>query len=558
MSLKYRLSIIAALVLISIWSLFPRTVVQRHLDREKGMVDDTIRRVPLKYGLDLRGGMHLSLEIDTIASRNVGNVSDALDRALKIIRNRVDQFGVAETVVQKSGNDRITVEIPGIDDPKRAARIVEQAAFLEFKITDKTNALDKIAPRIDQIIKEKNIAVAPDSGKPATTSPGLESLFSKDTTKKDEAKKDTVNVKDDSAKADSTVAGAPGAFRKLVGAGRVPGQFLVRQADYATVKRYLDLPDVKAIMPPGKEIQWQSDTVLLGDGRSYRAFYVLDSRPLITGQDLEDAQPQSNPSEGTLVIFELSNEGGRRFRVETSKHIQDHMAIILDGMVMGEPPVIQSAIGRRGQITMGGRELQAAQDLALVLRAGALPIKLKVAEHRTIGPSLGEDAVRQGLYSGVLGLALVILIMVGYYRFSGFISILGLLFYALTTLAILAFFDAVLTLPGLAGFVLSIGMAVDANVLIFERIREEIVAGKTIRRSIDDGFDHAWTAIIDTHVTTALTAAILYQFGTGPVKGFAVTLLAGLAASLVSAIFVARTFFLAWLNKSEHVETLSI
>jgi preprotein translocase subunit SecD len=285
---------------------------------------------------------------------------------------------------------------------------------------------------------------------------------------------------------------------------------------------------------------------------------MLDARPIITGEYLTDARPETTPMEGNVVTFSLNNTGGRRFRAETQRHIGDYMAIVLDDVVQGQPPVIRGAIGTSGQITMTGKPLQAAQDLALVLRAGALPVKLMVVESRTIGPSLGEDSIRQGLRAGALSVALVLLIMVTYYRFSGFLAVLGLAFYGVTTLAILAGFDAVLTLPGLAGFVLSIGMAVDANFLIFERIREELDVGKTVRRAIDEGFDHAWSAIVDTHVTTALTAAILFQFGTGPVRGFAVALLAGLAASLVSAIFVVRTLFLLWLQRTRGAQTLSI
>jgi preprotein translocase subunit SecD len=207
---------------------------------------------------------------------------------------------------------------------------------------------------------------------------------------------------------------------------------------------------------------------------------------------------------------------------------------------------------------MGNRDLQAAQDLALVLRAGALPVPLKVAEVRSIGASLGQDAIQEGMRAGILGIVLVIIIMIVYYRFSGFLAVIGLAFYTLVTLAVLAGFDAVLTLPGIAGFVLSIGMAVDANFLIFERVREELDRGKTVRLSLDEGFQHALSAIIDTHVTTALTAVILYQFGTGPVRGFAVALLAGLAASMVSAVYVVRTLFLLWLNRTRGAQPLSI
>jgi preprotein translocase subunit SecD len=273
---------------------------------------------------------------------------------------------------------------------------------------------------------------------------------------------------------------------------------------------------------------------------------------------LKDAKPVTDPQEGTLVTFTLSNEGGRRFRGETSKHLGDFMAIVLDQRVMGRPPVIQGAIGTRGQITMGGKDLQAAADLALVLRAGSLPAPLKIAETREIGASLGKDSISKGITAGLIAIVLVIVIMIGYYRFSGMLAVLGLFLYMLFTLAALAGFGAVLTLPGLAGFVLSIGIAVDANVLIFERIREELDHGKTVRTAVDEGFRHAMSAIIDSNVSTALTAAVLYQYGTGPVRGFAVTLLAGIAASMVTSIFVVRTFYMIWLTRSKSAQTLSI
>jgi preprotein translocase subunit SecD len=234
------------------------------------------------------------------------------------------------------------------------------------------------------------------------------------------------------------------------------------------------------------------------------------------------------------------------------------MAIVLDGRVIGRPPVIQSAIGTDGQITMGGKDLAAAQDLALVLRAGALPVPLRVAEVRQIGPSLGQDSVRKGIRAGLLGIVMVIVIMIGYYRFSGVLSVAGLIFYAISTLAFLAAFDATLTLPGIAGFILSIGMAVDANFLQFERIREELDRGKTVRTAVEEGFKNSFSAIIDTHVTTALTGAVLYQYGTGPVKGFAVTLVAGVVSSMVSSVFVVRTLFLWWLSRSRGTKPLSI
>jgi len=319
--------------------------------------------------------------------------------------------------------------------------------------------------------------------------------------------------------------------------------YSVSNAAYRELDSYLEHPDIQAAMPPGKVIRWGADSVAAAS-QWFRQLYMLDSRPIITGEYITDAKPNQVPVEGTVVEFQLNNEGGRRFKSETGKHVQDYMAIVLDDRVMSAP-IIQSAIGTRGQITLGGGGLKEATDLALVLRAGALPIPLRVAEARNIGASLGADSIREGILAGLLSIALVVAIMVGYYRFSGLLAIAGLTLYVLFTLAALAGFGAVLTLPGIAGFVLSIGIAVDANVLIFERIREEIVHGKTVRTAI-------------TSVSTALTAAVLYQYGTGPVRGFAVTLIAGIAASIFCAIFVVRTFYLIWLGRNRTAEALSI
>lgn len=551
-NLKYRIGIIVALLLASAWALFPRSVVER-VKRDGVFTYDTLQRVPLKLGLDLRGGMYLALEVDE-SRQAVADKSDALDRALKVVRTRIDEFGVSEPLVQKSGTDRIIVELPGIDDPQRAEQVVERTAVLQFMITDETEALQKVLPRLDQLIREQlgRTAGAPlgDTAASRTVQQktGLTDLFTKDTAQKG-----------DTASKDSSTAPATGGPLSsiLQASGQMPGEYLVAEEDAPKAEAWLSLPQVQAALPPGKAIRWGGDTLSFG-GEIFKPLYVVDAREIISGQYLTNARPNNNPIEGTVVEFELNNEGGRRFRSETSKHIGDYMAIVLDDKVMGRPPVIQGAIGTRGQITLGRRDLQEAQDLALVLRAGSLPVPLKIAEIRNIGASLGDDAIRQGLSAGALGIGLVILIMIVYYRFSGFLAVMGLAFYSVTTLAVLAGFGAVLTLPGLAGFVLSIGMAVDANFLIFERIREELDRGKTIRTSIDEGFRHAWSAIVDTHVTTALTAAILYQFGTGPVRGFAVALLAGIGSSLVSAIFVVRSLFLVWLSRTRGTQPLSI
>jgi len=555
-NLRTRILILVALVAASVFALWPRTTTIRERNSAGVFRDTSFTRVPLKLGLDLKGGMHLALEVDE-SRQAVANKSEAIDRALKVVRNRIDEFGVAEPVVQKVGSDRIIVELPGVTDPERARSLVERSAFLQFQITDETGALDKVMPRIDQILKNSGQAgsVSPKAAPGADTGnkSAITSLFS--SADSAGSKKDSSAA--DSAKADTGLlaAASGGAFSSLIQPGQMPGEYFVANENVPTVTRYLALPAVRSALPPGKTIHWgQSDE----EGAGVTALYVVDSKPIITGEYLTDAKPGTDPIEGNIVQFTLNTEGGRRFRQETSRHIGDYMAIVLDDRVMGRPPVIQSAIGTRGQITMRGQPLQKTQDLALVLRAGALPVPLKVVESRQIGASLGQDSIRDGINAGILGVALVVFIMVGYYRFSGVLAVVALTLYLLFTLAVLAGFSATLTLPGIAGLVLSVGMAVDANVLIFERIREELVRGKTVRISIDEGFKHALPAIIDSNVSTILTALVLYQFGTGPVKGFAVTLIAGICASMVSAIFVVRTFYNMWLQRAHRPQTLSI
>jgi preprotein translocase subunit SecD len=552
MSLKYRVGIIAGLVLLSLWSLFPRTTVER-VKRDGVFVYDTLKRVPLKRGLDLQGGMHLALEIDESEGR-IENHAEAIQRALTVVRSRVDELGVSEPVVQQEGDDRMIVELPGVDDPQRAQDIVQKSAFLQFQITDKTQALDRVLPRLDALVRDRAgqadaASAAPDTAAAGTPAP-LQSLFARDTAAAD-------TTRDTTAVDTAVVASATGGpVSSLLQQGTIPGEYFVPRDMADRMEQYLAIPEVQAALPPGKVLRWGTDTTAMAN-RQYRPLYVLDARAILTGEHLTDAQPNQTPIEGTLVAFELNNEGGRIFRRETGRHVGDYMAIVLDNRVMGRPPVIQSAIGTRGQITMGGRNLQAAQDLALVLRAGALPVPLKVAEVTTIGPSLGQDSINQGMMAGIISVVLVIAAMLFYYRMSGVLAVGGLFLFMLFTMATLASFGAVLTLPGIAGLVLSVGMAVDANVLIFERIREELDRGKTVRMAVDEGFRHAMSAIVDSNVTTALTAAVLWQYGTGPVQGFAITLLAGLAASMVSAIFVVRTFYIVWLSRRQ-LEALSI
>jgi preprotein translocase subunit SecD len=542
-SIRNRLLVIAFLVALSVYSLFPREVTIRTRAADGAMRDTTEIRVPLKLGLDLQGGMHLGLELDQ-SQRVSSDVPRDIDLALTVLRKRIDEFGVQEPVVQKVGAERIVVELAGIRDPQRAMDIVQKAAFLEFRITDKTQSLEKSLPAMDRALQALGVSAGAGEAKPNA----VQQLLGGDSTK---------------AATDSTpVTG--GVLSGLVQPGTaagsgVPGEYYVPEAAFPRVDSIFRIPEVARALPRGLEILWGAAPVSVGV-QPYRFFYVVDAKPIITGRNLVNATAQFDQlTNGPVVHFELDRAGARQFGAATQQHIGDYMAIVLDGRVQGPPPVIQSRIDRNGQITMGGgKTIQQAQDLALTLRAGALPVPLKIVDRVQIGPSLGADSIRGGITAGLVGTLIVVLIMIGYYRMSGLLAVGALALYILFTLGGLAMIDATLTLPGLAGIVLSIGIAVDANVLIFERIREELVHGRTVRLAVDEGFKHAMNAIIDSNVSTVLTALFLFQFGTGPVKGFAVTLIMGIIASMITAVFVTRTFFMIWLQRRPDLTTLSI
>lgn len=289
---------------------------------------------------------------------------------------------------------------------------------------------------------------------------------------------------------------------------------------------------------------------------SGESWYLVSRTPVITGQDLRNAKPGRDEYNKWETDFSLNKQGAARFARFTEANIGNRLAIILDGKVQSAP-TIQSRIEDSGRITGAGTQ-QEASDLALVLRAGSLPAGIRYEEERTVGPSLGADSIREGLTAGVVGLLAVVVAMLVYYKGSGVNAVLALILNTIILLAALGYFGAVLTLPGIAGVILMIGMAVDSNVLIFERIREELRAGKGVVAAVDTGFNKAFLTIIDTHVTTVVSCAFLFMFGTGPVKGFAVTLVIGLIANLFTAVFVSRTMFDWHLNRQRQVSHLSI
>jgi preprotein translocase subunit SecD len=345
----------------------------------------------------------------------------------------------------------------------------------------------------------------------------------------------------------------------LLGIGRLPGEYLIAQQDTPNVKAWLEIPAVQDLYPRDITVNWGVEEVATA-GNTYIPLYVLEAEPLITGLDLQDAGPANrDPTfNQPIVPFETTRQGARRFERGTQRNIGNNMAIVLDDKVQSYA-VIRSVLGRRAQIELTpGTSFQEAQDLALVLRAGALPLPVRIVERRQVGASLGEDSIRQGRTAFIIGIVGVLVMMVAYYRLAGLIAVGALSFYVLFMLGGLAGLQANLTLPGIAGLILSIGMAVDANVLIFERIREEVDAGKTARTAVEAGFANALSAIVDANLTTLITGIILLQFGTGPVKGFAVTLCIGIMASFFSAVYVTRTFFMIYLDRRAASDTLSI
>jgi len=525
----------------------------------------------LKLGLDLQGGMHLVLEVDDPDGTMTPEAkSDAIDRAERIIRTRIDEFGVEEPLIQKVGNARLVVELAGIENEQRAKDIIQESAFLEWNLVRPSQDLDPALPRIDRAIVA---ALGADSLRAlgqavqAPSGNGVEQLLFGDTAGADSTAPDSVSARPDTAAAagggqqpeDSAAAEemALRPFTGLLNQGDVPGTYLVAEEDVPVAKEFMNLPEFQKALPRGIRLAWEWQPVGRG-ARTYRRLYVLQDEPFLTGEMLQNAtagrDPQFNQAQ---VQFELSRAGGRRFSEVTGQHIGDNIAIVLDGEVVSAP-VVRDRIGARGQIDMGQAPLQEARDLALVLRAGALPAPLKIMEERTVGPSLGQDSISQGRLAGIVGLVLVLLVMIAYYRVAGTLAVGALLVYVAIVLGALAGLDATLTVPGIAGLILSVGMAVDANVLIFERIREELERGRATRTAVDEGFAHALSAIVDANITTLITALILFQFGTGPVRGFAVTLSIGIVASFFSAIYVTRTFFLFYLHGKKATDPISV
>jgi protein-export membrane protein SecD len=546
-TLKGRVAVILVVLVVSGWALYDNYHGCRVERANSGSVEGCS---PIKLGLDLQGGMHLVMEVqDSAGTMTAAQKADATDRALKVIRTRIDQFGVEEPLIQKVGNDRIIVDLAGIRNEGRAKDILEKTAFLEFYLVKGGRDFRRALPRLDRAVVDAGLTTqqADTTAQQPSQGEAVRQLIFGDTAAQDTTGADTAMTAEETRRPLTSL---------LMESGN-ENIFLVEERNVDQVKRYLADPSVQRVMPRGLTVRWGAETEARGTDL-YRSLYVLEPRPFMTGDVLEDATAGRDPQYNqTIVSFTLNRRGGRTFERVTSENIGELIAIVLDGQVYSAPQV-KSRIGARGQIELGQAPMTEARDLALVLRAGALPAPLHIIEERTIGPSLGHDSIAEGEVAGILGIILVIVVMIGYYRLAGLLAVFALTVYVAMVMGGLAAFNATLTLPGIAGFVLSIGMAVDANVLIFERTREELAAGRIPRTAVDEGFRHAMSAIVDSNITTLLTALILFQFGTGPVRGFAVTLSIGIVASFFSAVYVTRTFFLLYLHRKGATDPISI
>ncbi len=493
-----------------------------------------LQKRAIKLGLDLQGGMHVVLEVDR-SKLDENAAKDAVDRALEIIRNRVDEFGVAEPLIQKQGNDRIVVDLPSLEDPERARNLIGQTALLEFKLVESPENTQALFKKLDKIAEK--LSPTSTSTKPAESSAtdAFENPFgdsSKSTAAQADSAKDTTSMLTDEESAYALTQ-----YLEFTGA-----YYMVQDEDYEKVKAILESGEVKSAIPAEDQVAWGRSTDIV-NGRRVRPLYLLKSKVELSGSHLTDARPNYDQYHKPIVNFTFDREGGNIFARVTGPNIGKPLAILLDGKVESAPN-IRSKIRDKGEIELSGQQTYFdAKDLATVLRAGALPAPVKIVENTVVGPTLGRDSIEAGKTGLLVGLILIMAFMFVYYRMSGLLAAGVLILNIFFLLAIMASLHATLTLPGISGIILTMGVTVDASVLIFERIRDELRTGKTVRAAIDAGYDRATVTIIDSNLTTLIAAGVLYYFGTGPIKGFAVTLGAGIIISLYTSLIVGKTVF---------------
>lgn len=500
------------------------------------------------------GSRELTTDDDVLAYLR-DQTDEAVTRALEILRNRVDEFGVSEPIIQKQGSNRIIVELAGVTDPTRVRQLIGKTAKLEFKLLKDPEIYLQLAEKINKFIMSKlspmDTVSVDEKADEDTSSIELEKIFGA-------AEEDTAAQLAQTDSDSASIFEANLFFLHPQDRQRI----LVPADKEMKFRQVLELPELKKMIreEAGEaEFLWSAKPVIEDQ---YYEVYLVFKRSELSGETIQDANAnvgsQLDPqSIGKYeVSFNLNDEGAQTFSRVTGANINKRLAIILDNKVFLAPEIRTKIRDGRSRIT-GLDTMEEAQDISIVLKAGALPAPVEIIEERTVGPSLGQDSINKGSLSGLYGMIIVVIFMVIYYKMAGGLADLALMLNVVFIMAIMAYFNATLTLPGIAGIILTIGMAVDANVLIFERIREELARGKTVRASIEQGYGNAFSAIIDANVTTFIAGTVLYTFGSGPIQGFALTLMIGIVASLFTAIVVTRVVFDFVLDKWS-VKQLSI
>jgi preprotein translocase subunit SecD len=470
---------------------------------------------------------------DKIYSTLEDEAKKAIDRGIEIVRNRVDQYGVSEPSIQKLGTNRIIVELPGVTRESEVRQLLQGTALLEFKLLREPEVAYRIMTAMDNALAQSIGVDSTDTTFAATTVKDT-SAAATDTS--------TISTPEGDLTAEQFARKHP-FFSVALVSQRYAGEAVVAEDNKDKVRRMLDREEVRKVIPNDMVFLWSAKPRIMNEGKRYFALYPVKKTPELTGGVIVNARATLDPSYNQpIVTMEMNSEGSRDWARITGANVNKRIAIVLDDAVFSAPVVRNKIIGGHSQIE-GMDNLDEARLLEIVLKAGALPAPVDIIEQRSVGPSLGEDSIRKGLFSAGLATVLTVLFMMLYYRGGGAVADFALIFCILFLIAVLAAFQATLTLPGIAGVILTLAVAVDANVLINERIREEQATGKTLRAAIDAGYEKAWTAIFDSNLTTFITGVILYQFGTGPVQGFALTLMIGIITSMFSAIFITRVFF---------------
>ena len=487
------------------------------------------------------GSRELSSEDDVISYLR-DQTSETVTRAKEILTNRVDEFGVSEPIIQQQGDNRIIIELAGITDPTRVRQLIGKTAKLEFRLLKDREILLAVAEKMHEYVQSQ---IAPmdtteeevdDEGAEADSSVSLDELFGSEDSQ--EAAVDTSGKEEDELFEQDLFFLHPSSQRTL----------LIPIEKKEKFREFLTLEDIqKIIQDEAGDVEF-----LWGSKAEYEDQFIevfrVNTRSELTGETIMEADPRAGSQMDPTSIgkyevsFTLNDDGTRIFSRVTGANIKKRLAVVLDRQVYLAPEIQVKIRDGRSRIT-GLNTMEEAQDLSIILRAGALPAPVRIIEERTVGPSLGLDSILSGSRSALYGMILVAIFMLIYYKFSGALANMALALNIIFIMAVMAYFNATLTLPGIAGIILTIGIAVDANVLIFERIREELQKGKTTKSAIDQGYGNALSAILDANVTTFIASVVLYTFGSGPIKGFALTLMIGIIASMFTAIVVTRVVF---------------